>query len=122
MSTATPHPGMGAIVHGRGVAFRVWAPNAAAVFVSGGFNDWSEDAAPMSREADGTWYRDVPEAKPSDGGWLGRSCLVDSRVAGVSICATLLSHEGLFWLNDLQPFTACERQNRSKRYKPGFLR
>ena len=66
MSTATPHPGMGAIVHDAGVAFRVWAPNAEAVFVTGGFNDWSEDGAPMSREADGTWYRDVPEAKPGD--------------------------------------------------------
>ena len=66
MSNATPHPGMGAIVHGAGVAFRVWAPNAEAVFVTGGFNDWSEDGAPMSREADGTWYRDVPEAKPGD--------------------------------------------------------
>ena len=45
MSTATPHPGMGAIVHEAGVAFRVWAPHAEAVFVTGGFNDWSEDAA-----------------------------------------------------------------------------
>ena len=66
MSTATPHPGMGAIVYGTGVAFRVWAPNAEAVFLTGGFNDWSEDAAPMSREADGNWYCEVPEAKPGD--------------------------------------------------------
>ena len=55
MSTATPHPGMGAIVHDAGVAFRVWAPNAEAVFVTGTFNDWSEDAAPMAPEDGGIW-------------------------------------------------------------------
>ena len=42
--------GMGAIVHDGGVAFRVWAPHAEAVFVTGSFNDWAEDAAPMALE------------------------------------------------------------------------
>ena len=39
--------GMGAIVHEGGVAFRVWAPHADAVFVKGTFNNWSESASPM---------------------------------------------------------------------------
>ena len=45
MSNATPHPGMGAIPHDAGVAFRVWAPHAEAVSVIGTFNDWTKDAA-----------------------------------------------------------------------------
>jgi 1,4-alpha-glucan branching enzyme len=57
-------PGMGAMAHDDGTAFRVWAPNADAVFVIGSFNEWSADAAPMSREEGGTWYADVPEARP----------------------------------------------------------
>ena len=36
--------------------FRVWAPNATGVFVTGTFNGWSEDCAPMSRLNDaGVW-------------------------------------------------------------------
>ena len=57
MPNASAHPGMGAIVHDAGVAFRVWAPNAEAVFVTGSFNDWSEDAAAMAPEDGGIWYR-----------------------------------------------------------------
>lgn len=60
------HHGMGAIPHAGGVAFRVWAPHAEAVLVTGTFNDWSEDAAPMAREENGYWYADVAEAKPGD--------------------------------------------------------
>ncbi len=33
--------------------FRVWAPNATGIFVTGTFNDWSEEAAPMYRLNDG---------------------------------------------------------------------
>ena len=50
MQNASAHDGMGAIVYDGGVAFRVWAPNADAVFVTGSFNDWSEDAAAMGPE------------------------------------------------------------------------
>jgi 1,4-alpha-glucan branching enzyme len=58
--------GMGALPHSGGVAFRVWAPHAEAVHVTGTFNGWSEDATPMAPEADGVWLVDVPEAKPGD--------------------------------------------------------
>jgi 1,4-alpha-glucan branching enzyme len=50
---------MGALPHESGVAFRVWAPHADAVYVTGSFNDWSPDANPMTREADGYWYADI---------------------------------------------------------------
>jgi 1,4-alpha-glucan branching enzyme len=60
------HAGMGAIFHDRGVAFRVWAPNAAEVYVTGTFNDWHPTATPMKHEARGYWYADVPEAGVGD--------------------------------------------------------
>lgn len=60
------HEGMGAIVHDSGVAFRVWAPHAEAVFVVGSFNDWAEDVAPMAAEAAGCWYLDAPDVKAGD--------------------------------------------------------
>ncbi len=56
-------PGMGAIAHDGGVAFRVWAPNAKAVAVIGDFNDWSEVAHPMAAEGEGYWYADVAGAR-----------------------------------------------------------
>lgn len=34
--------------------FRVWAPNADAVYLAGDFNGWSEDT-PMTRQQDGIW-------------------------------------------------------------------
>lgn len=47
--------------------FRVWAPNAASVFVTGTFNGWSEDAAPMTRLNDGgVWETYVDGVKNFD--------------------------------------------------------
>ncbi len=66
MAKQVVRAGMGAIVHDGGVAFRVWAPNADAVFVTGSFNDWAEDAAPMREEEPGIWYLDVAGAKAGD--------------------------------------------------------
>ena len=63
----TKQPGMGALVHDAGVAFRVWAPNADAVHVTGDFNDWSEQATPLAHEEGGYWYADVAEAAPGQG-------------------------------------------------------
>jgi 1,4-alpha-glucan branching enzyme len=54
--------GMGSIPHSSGVAFRVWAPNAEAVFVTGSFNNWSNDSHPMTSEHNGYWFTNVPEA------------------------------------------------------------
>ena len=61
---ADVHAGMGAIVHQSGVAFRVWAPHAQAVFVKGEFNHWSDTATPLSSEGNGYWYTDVESARP----------------------------------------------------------
>lgn len=58
--------GMGAILHGPGVAFRVWAPHADRVSVMGDFNGWSADQHPLEREESGTWYGEVAKAKPGD--------------------------------------------------------
>lgn len=56
--------GMGAILHKKGVAFRVWAPNAEQVYVTGTFNDWSETK--LSHEADGYWATNITKAKVGD--------------------------------------------------------
>jgi 1,4-alpha-glucan branching enzyme len=61
-------PGMGAIPHAGGVAFRVWAPNATSVAVAGDFNAWSATATPMASEGSGgTWSVDVAGAGDGDG-------------------------------------------------------
>ncbi len=66
MSTPQVHPGMGAIPHQGGVAFRVWAPHAQRVFVTGSFNNWSKDGHPLAAENNGYWYGDVVKAKIGD--------------------------------------------------------
>jgi 1,4-alpha-glucan branching enzyme len=64
--------GMGSLVFDRkqvsGVAFRVWAPHADKVYVTGDFNnaDWESDAYAMEKEKDGNWYREVIGAKAGD--------------------------------------------------------
>ncbi len=57
---------MGAIPQDAGTAFRVWAPHADAVHVTGSFDDWSEDAHPLALEGNGTWYGEVAGAKTGD--------------------------------------------------------
>lgn len=61
-----PLPGMGAIPHAEGVAFRVWAPNAQQVSVIGSFNDWEPGQDSCVHEAHGYWYADLSHAKPGD--------------------------------------------------------
>lgn len=58
--------GMGAIVHDEGVFFRVWAPHADSVFVTGSFNDWSDNACPLEKEEEGHWGINVENAKAGD--------------------------------------------------------
>ena len=57
--------GMGSIPFQGGVAFRVWAPNAEAVHVSGDFNDRSDTRNPLAAEGNGYWSSEVSEARPS---------------------------------------------------------
>ncbi len=45
---------VGAIVRKSGVSFRVWAPFADSVAVTGTFNDWAE--TPLTSEDDGYWW------------------------------------------------------------------
>ena len=58
--------GIGAVPYDGGAAFRVWAPHADQVFVTGDFNSWSPSAHPLAREDNGCWSRDVVEAKAGD--------------------------------------------------------
>jgi 1,4-alpha-glucan branching enzyme len=56
---------LGAIPHDGGTLFRVWAPNAANVFVTGDFNAWSATADPLVAEGtSGVWSADVAGALP----------------------------------------------------------
>jgi 1,4-alpha-glucan branching enzyme len=58
--------GMGAIVEETGVAFRVWAPNANKVCVTGTFNDWSDDKNELESEENGFWYGSIEDVKFGD--------------------------------------------------------
>jgi 1,4-alpha-glucan branching enzyme len=66
METTVAVQGMGAIAHAEGVFFRVWAPNADRVFVTGDFNDWSDSADELEPEGDGYWGGNAEAAKPGD--------------------------------------------------------
>lgn len=57
---------MGAIPHGNGVAFRVWAPNCSEVSVIGSFNEWKQQADPLEPEGNGYWYTDCESARIGD--------------------------------------------------------
>ncbi len=49
-----------------GTRFAVWAPNAEAVFVTGGFNQWNTRPHPMRRRDGGTWELFLPAAAPGE--------------------------------------------------------
>ncbi|MDR3460451.1 MAG: alpha-amylase family glycosyl hydrolase [Verrucomicrobiae bacterium] len=65
-------PGMGSLPYadagGKGVTFRVWAPDATTVAVAGDFNGWSATANYLVKEsaATGLWSADIPNAKAGD--------------------------------------------------------
>lgn len=58
---AQPRPGIGSIPHDGGTTFRVWAPNANAVAVTGDFTGWSHDGLPLTAEGGGFWAGVVPD-------------------------------------------------------------
>ena len=64
--TMANHSGMGSIPNAKGVTFRVWAPHAEMVYVTGTFNDWSKASTPLAREENGYWSADLAEAKVGD--------------------------------------------------------
>jgi len=66
MSDITKIKGMGAVLHAKGVAFRVWAPHAERVSVIGTFNEWNSDKHPLLAEENGCWYADVADAHAGD--------------------------------------------------------
>ena len=55
--------GMGSILHSEGVFFRVWAPHAKKIFITGDFNNWSTDQDEMQHEDNGYWGLNIPGAK-----------------------------------------------------------
>src|SRR5207248_2445327 len=57
-----PPPGLGATPHPGGTTFRVWAPHASQVFVSGEFNAWNDSANELLLDADGIFTGDVSGA------------------------------------------------------------
>jgi 1,4-alpha-glucan branching enzyme len=58
--------GMGAVIQPDGVFFRVWAPNATAVFVAGSFNDFNKEGDRLQSEGNGNWAGLVAIAKKGD--------------------------------------------------------
>ncbi|MDF2234751.1 alpha-amylase family glycosyl hydrolase [Albimonas sp. CAU 1670] len=62
LDVPSPALPMGAAAQAEGASFRVWAPNADAVFVVGEFNDWADEADPMVRGDDGCWSATLPHA------------------------------------------------------------
>lgn len=57
---------MGAIIYPGGTAFRVWAPHADRVFVTGTFNNWLKRPNPLASEGNGYWSVDVSGATGRD--------------------------------------------------------
>src|SRR6188768_2473841 len=58
---------MGAVPHPGGTTFRVWAPHAVAVFVTGTFDDWAGSSTELAPDGDGTtgtWSVDVAGVAP----------------------------------------------------------
>ncbi|MGW7516725.1 alpha-amylase family glycosyl hydrolase [Streptomyces sp. NPDC054796] len=57
---------MGALPYEGGCAFRVWAPHARAVAVTGTFSRWALPGVPLAAEAGGHWSADVPGVTRGD--------------------------------------------------------
>ncbi len=62
----SPRAGMGAIPHEKGTTFRVWAPHARQVYVTGSFTKPSQKGIPLASEGNGYWSVDALNARPGD--------------------------------------------------------
>jgi 1,4-alpha-glucan branching enzyme len=62
----SPQTGMGAVANGAGTSFRVWAPYAEKVFVTGNFNQWSAWRSPLANENNGFWSGIIAQATAND--------------------------------------------------------
>ncbi|MBI9018195.1 MAG: alpha amylase C-terminal domain-containing protein [Phycisphaerae bacterium] len=98
---------MGATIYDGGVTFRVWAPNANSVSVTGSFNGWNPQSNYLAPEGDGWWSGDATEARVNDqykyviDGWLWK---VDPRAKDVvsSVGNGIIVDSRFDWI----PFTA----------------
>ena len=63
--TIEASPGMGAVLVDGTTTFRVWAPNADKVFVTGDFNDWNGEGIELQLEENGYWA--VVSTEPKEG-------------------------------------------------------
>lgn len=61
-----PRFGIGSIPHDGGTTFRVWAPHADAVAVTGSFDEWSGERHPLTADAGGFWSGFVGGAHVGD--------------------------------------------------------
>jgi len=92
---AARQPGMGAIPDAQGSTFRVWAPNAAQVYVTGGFSgfptDWTQGLVPL--QSDGaTWSGYVSAAATGDA------------YRFVILCASASLDDASTWLWKMDPY------------------
>jgi 1,4-alpha-glucan branching enzyme len=55
------HEFLGSHVTNSGCLFRVWAPEATAVYVTGSFNDWNDSSHPMKKAHGGIWQLQIPD-------------------------------------------------------------
>ncbi|WP_295649612.1 alpha-amylase family glycosyl hydrolase [uncultured Mucilaginibacter sp.] len=66
IAAQTKIEGMGAVLQPKGVHFRVWAPHAESVFVTGNFSNWEQYTHQMVHEDNGYWAGFVEHAKDGD--------------------------------------------------------
>jgi len=66
IAAQTKIEGMGAVLQPKGVHFRVWAPNAESVFVTGNFSNWEHYTHQLVHEDNGYWAGFVEHAKDGD--------------------------------------------------------
>lgn len=62
-TTIEKSAGMGAVINDGVTTFRVWAPNADKIFVTGDFNDWNETNFQLESEHNGYWSGVTNDAK-----------------------------------------------------------